>query len=107
MVPQPTPVFHITHWENLPSILRAGGLLAKNVLLRGGVNCRDIAYPSIQDRRSRTIVPCDPGGTLHDYVPFFFTARSPMLFTIRRGNVTGCSEGQRPIIHLASTAQRS
>ena len=105
MLPQPIPVFHITHWENLPSILQTGGLIAKNPLTRGGVTGRSIAFPSVQDRRSRTVVPCGPGGMLHDYVPFFFAARSPMLYTIHRGNVAGCPEGQRPIIHLVSTTQ--
>jgi hypothetical protein len=105
MAPQPTTVFHITRRENLPSILAAGGLWARNRHPQAGVACRGIAFPSIQDRRARTVVPCGPGGTLHDYVPFFFTPRSPMLYTIHRGNVPDCPDGQRPIIQLATTAQ--
>lgn len=51
------------------------------------------------------MVPCGPGGNLHDYVPFYFAARSPMLYTIDRGNVPGYIGGQAPIIHLVSTVQ--
>ena len=98
MPPQPTPVFHITHWENLPSILQAGGLAAKNLLARGGITCRSIAFPSVQDRRSRTTVPCGPGGTLHDYVPFFFAARSaPFAYALSSARTprTHTHSGQR------------
>lgn len=45
------------------------------------------------------------GGVLHDYVPFYFGFRSPMLYTINRGNVPGCPEGQTPILHLVTTAE--
>jgi hypothetical protein len=30
-------------------------------------------------------VPCGPGGTLGDYVPFYFTPFSPMLYNIKTG----------------------
>jgi len=42
---------------------------------------------------------------LADYVPFYFAPRSPMLYTINRGNVEGYQEGQRPIVHLVSSAE--
>jgi ssDNA thymidine ADP-ribosyltransferase, DarT len=42
---------------------------------------------------------------LADYVPFYFAPRSPMLFTISRGNVEGYSDGQRPIVHLVSSVE--
>jgi hypothetical protein len=50
-------------------------------------------------------VPCGPGGSLHDYVPFYFTKLSPMLFTINKGNVP-CEGGQGALVHLVSTVQR-
>lgn len=39
---------------------------------------------------------------LHDYVPFYFAERSPMLYTINRGNVEGYDGGQEPIVYLVS-----
>jgi len=42
---------------------------------------------------------------LHDYVPFYFAPRSPMLCAIWYGMVEGYTEGQQSIIHLVSTVQ--
>jgi hypothetical protein len=69
------------------------------------IGFRSIAYQSIQDRRARTAVPCGPGGNLHDYVPLYFAPRSPMLYTLSRGNVPGHTQGQDGIVHLVSSAQ--
>jgi hypothetical protein len=33
-----------------------------------------------------------PGGTLDQYVPFYFGPRSPMMLTYKNGNVTGKRE---------------
>ena len=56
------------------------------------------------DRRATTKVPCSAGGYLHDYVPFYFAPRSPMLYAIHKENVDSYSGGQQPIIHLVSEA---
>jgi hypothetical protein len=53
----------------------------------------------------RTEVEVSPGGTLGDYVPFYFGIRSPMLFTYKNGNVTGKSENQDEIIYIVSSAE--
>jgi hypothetical protein len=52
-----------------------------------------------------TSIPCGPGGTIHDYVPFYFGYLSPMLLNLKTGRVSGYNEGQAPLIYLASTAQ--
>jgi hypothetical protein len=101
----PTSVYHITHIRNLPSILEAGGLMATNSLRRQRINYVDIAYQGIQDRRATTRVPCGAEGVLHDYVPFYFAPRSPMLYTIHKGNVESYREGQAPVIHLVCAAE--
>jgi hypothetical protein len=46
-----------------------------------------------------------PAGPLGDYVPFYFATRSPMLFTISRGNVPEYQEGQEPVVHLVSSVE--
>ncbi len=94
------PIYHITPIDNLQSILSAGGLLAYNVMLERKTNYTNIAYENIQYRRARTYVPCGSRGVLHDYVPFYFAPRSPMLYTIHRGNVPNCTQGQAAVIHL-------
>ncbi len=87
--PIPTPVYHLTHIDNLASIIQSGGCLSFNQKQNQGIDHIDVAYETIQDRRSRTSVPCGPGGCLHDYVPFFFAPRPPMLYAIHRGYVKG------------------
>lgn len=101
----PTRIYHITHIHNLPSILRSNGLVANSRLRRERISYLDIAHESIQDRRARTLVPCGAGGVLHDYVPFYFAPRSPMLYAIHKGKVEGYAQGQNPVIHLVAEAE--
>jgi hypothetical protein len=100
-----TNIFHITSVNNLPSILRIGGLLCDSEVHRQNLSVMGISHQNIKDRRTLKLVPLPPGGTVADYVPFYFAPRSPMLYTINRGNVVGYEEGQIPIIHLVSTAE--
>ncbi|WP_449417958.1 type II toxin-antitoxin system toxin DNA ADP-ribosyl transferase DarT [Phormidium nigroviride] len=102
----PTFIYHITHINNLESIVKADGLLACNAMYEAEAEYTNIAYESIQYRRATTRVPCSAGGVLHDYVPFYFAPRSPMLYAISMGNVEGYSEGQTPIIYLVSEAEK-
>jgi hypothetical protein len=101
-----TPIYHITHADNLPTILGLDGLLCDNGKIEQGLAPVSIAHQHIKERRSRKRVPVEPAGTLHDYVPFYFAPRSPMLFAISKGNVAGYTEGQTPIVHLASSVER-
>lgn len=103
--PDPTPIFHITPIVTLPSIAGAGRLLAKNEIRRLGIVTASIAYEGIQDRRAARKVPCGPKGTLHDYIPFHFAPRSPMLMAINGGRVPNCDYRQADIVHLVSEAQ--
>ena len=104
-IPQPTLIIHMTHVDNLASILAQGSLVSTAALDAAGMGHTNIAYSSIQQQRAAKAVPCGPGGSLHDYVPFYFTRRSPMLYTINRGNVP-CAGGQENIIHFVTTAQQ-
>lgn len=104
-IPDPTPIYRITHIDNLETCLRRGGLWSPNDTAADGLPYRTIHNPEIQRvRRARTI-PCGPGGLIHDYVAFYFGPRSPMLYQLHTGWVTGYDEGQTPIIYLVSTAQ--
>lgn len=99
------PLYHITHIDNLPSILQSHGLLANSRLQRKQIQVRDISYKRIQGRRANTRVPCGAGGVLHDYVPFYFAPRSPMLYTIHQGNVPNYQGGQAAVLHLVTTVE--
>jgi|GEM_PF-4028166 len=46
-----TPIYHITHIDNLVSIISSGGLIACSQLRQQQVRYTDIAHQNIQDRR--------------------------------------------------------
>ncbi len=98
-------IYHITHIDNLKSILEHGGLISNNKLIEEQINYLDIAHERIQGRRSKISIPCGNGGLLHDYIPFYFAPRSPMLYAIHKGKVKGYSDGQKSIIYLVVTIQ--
>ena len=100
-----TPIYHITHIRNLSNIIQDGGLWCDQVVMERKLAYVSIAHQHIKERRAQKQVPCAPGGTLADYVPFYFAPRSPMLYVIQRGDVQGYTEGQRPILHLVSSAE--
>lgn len=70
------------------------------------VECVGIAHNHIKERRARTVVPLPPGGTLADYVPFYFAPRSPMLRAIEGGKVADCQWRQADIVHFETTVTR-
>ncbi len=106
MVPNPTFIYHFTDIQNLHSILRNKGLFCTNKLQENGSGFVNIAFEQIQYRRSEKRVPLPPYGNLHDYVPFYFAPRSPMLYTISQGNVPQYHSGQNQLIYLVSTVQQ-
>ena len=103
--PNPTPIFHMLTIENFKNVLCYGGLLCRNLLVSSGIKCDDISYGNIQERRHQIYVNDPPGGTLHDYVPFYFAPRSPMLYTLMCGNVRSNFE-QKNVIYLVTSAQK-
>lgn len=101
-----TAIYHITHIDNLPSIVNNGGLWCDNECLRHRTAQVNIAYQDLKARHRETLVPVAADRVLGDYVPFYFTTRSPMLYTINRGNVPGVRVNQREIIYLVSTVEQ-
>ena len=99
-----TYLYHVCDKKNLPSILAKGGLTCKNQLTE--TDFTNIAHSTVQGSRSNKTVPQPPHGNLHDYVPFYFGAHSPMLFTIHKGNVIGCESKQEDIIYLVTSWQK-
>jgi hypothetical protein len=100
-----TAIYHITHIRNLPLILESGCLWCDAERLKQGLSCIGIAHDHIKQRRARRIVPIGCGGTLTDYVPFYFAPRSPMLYAIHTNSVIDYAEGQANIIHLVSSVE--
>jgi hypothetical protein len=100
-----TPVYRMVHSENLPKLLEWGGDYAPNQCEARSLTKKTIHHAHIMDRRQSRTVTCGAGGTLADYVPFYFRYCSPMLYAINRGQVAGCS-GPRDIVFLQTTAER-
>jgi ssDNA thymidine ADP-ribosyltransferase, DarT len=76
-------IFRITHRDNVPWILD-NGMHARNGN-KFDPACRNIGNVDLIDKRSRRVVPVGPGGTLSDYVPFYFTPYSIMMYNIKTG----------------------
>ena len=74
-------IYQFTHLDNLPGILQHG-LLSCNEKECRGIDHLSIASEGIQQRRAAMPVPVRPGGVVHDYVPFYFCTRSPMLLSV-------------------------
>ncbi|MBX3158539.1 MAG: DUF4433 domain-containing protein [Deltaproteobacteria bacterium] len=95
-------IFHITHVDNLPSIVRDGGLCSDAAMIAREARVASIGMSSIKQRRLALPVRCHPGDLVGECVPFYFCPRSIMLFLIHRANHPdlGYRGGQEPIVHL-------
>lgn len=91
--------------DNLPVIIERGGIDAPNHVPCGGLDYRTIHDVEVQVKRHQRPIACGPGGVVHDYVPFYFGPRSPMLLRLKTGQVEGYNEGQEPLVYLVSSAQ--
>ena len=76
-------IFLITHIANLRWIL-ANGLVSSNSR-KQDPSFVAIGNHDVISRRRARVVPVGPGGTLADYVPFYFTPSSVMLYNIYTG----------------------
>ncbi|MEX1031871.1 MAG: DUF4433 domain-containing protein [Cellvibrionaceae bacterium] len=99
--PQKALIWRIVHRHNLPWILE-NGLHAANNRYKSG-DWVNIGNEELIDRRSQRGVPISPGGVLGDYVPFYFTPFSPMMYNIHTGRGGVRRQNNRDIIILVSS----
>lgn len=71
--------YHFTHIDNIASIVENNGLLSTNLKKEYGISHHNVANMNIQNRRSEMRVTVEPGGVVHDYVPFYFASTNKML----------------------------
>ncbi len=102
-VPAQPKIYHITHVDNLATIVRDSVLLCDaTIAARGGPSVM-IGMSEIKRRRIEEItVPCHPGTKVGDHVPFYFCPRSVMLYLLYRANHQDLTYrgGQESIVHL-------
>lgn len=102
--PEKALIWRIVHRDNVPWILD------------NGVHCRnsqvydpnyvEIGNPDLIDKRAHRDVPVGPGGTLSDYVPFYFTPFSPMMYNIKTGYGGIRKRSNEEIVILVSSLHR-
>ena len=92
-------IFRITHVHNLGWMLRNG------ICCRSGAfdpDYRNIGNPELIEKRASRHVPIPPGGSLKEYIPFYFTSRSPMLLNIKTGRNVPAIPMEEIIVLVAS-----
>ena len=103
--PNPTWLYRLVHVDNLPTLLTRGVLHTPHTTPNDGLPYRPIHNASVQANRHIKAIPCGPGGTIYDYVPFYFGPLSVMLLNLKTGRVADYNQGQEPLIYLLTTAQ--
>ncbi|MDZ4861663.1 MAG: DUF4433 domain-containing protein [Candidatus Hydrogenedentes bacterium] len=98
-------IFRIVHVTNIPWILDKAGLYCRNS------EEQDPAYVNIGntdliERRFHRKVPIPPGGTLADYVPFYFTPFSIMMYNIHTGYGGITKREYKDIVIFVSSVHR-
>jgi hypothetical protein len=101
LTPERARIFRVTHIENLPWIL-ANGLHCSGSPVTDPAFIQ-IGNPDLIARRAGRVVPVPPGGTLVDYVAFYFTPFSPMMYNIKTGWAGIQRRPMRDIVILVST----
>ncbi len=99
--PNKALIWRIVHRDNLDWILEHG-VYASSSNHRSD-DWVSIGSDELIDKRSRREVPVAPGGTLSDYVPFYFTPFSPMLYNIKTGRGGVIRRNNEEIVILVSS----
>jgi hypothetical protein len=95
-------IYHILPLDKLDSVLAEGSLYSENLLSgRNVLVGSNIGISEIKERRRKTQIPCCEGLFVGDCVPFYYCARSVMLYLIYRGNHHNLQYkgGQKEIVH--------
>lgn len=103
--PEKALIFRIVHVANVPWILEHGGLFCRTAPAQDP-NYVNIGNAELIDKRARRQVPIPPGGTLSDYVPFYFTPFSIMMLNIKTGYGGITRRENRDIVIFVSSIHR-
>jgi hypothetical protein len=103
LTPEKALIFRVTHRANLPWLFRHGLHCRRSEI-------RDPEFVSIGnseliEKRSARTVPIPPGGTLDDYVPFYFTPYTPMLLNITTGHGGIKQRANEDLVFLVSSLE--
>ena len=106
--PKHPKIYHILHWDRLPSVLRSGGLHCDATVSRQGLRGTVIGFQHTKDARQTKTVRGHPDIPVGQCVPFYFCPRSVMLYVIHMGNHVQLAYkgGQEPVIHLEADLRK-
>lgn len=95
-------VYHITHVDNLASIVADRGLWSDAAMVARGGPAATIGMSGIKQRRLGLPEGGHAGLMVGACVPFYLCPRSVMLYVLHRGNHPDATYkgGQAPIVHL-------
>lgn len=102
--PEAARIFRITHVNNVAWILD-NGVHCQSSSVRDP-NFVPIGMADLIRRRGSRPVPVKPGGFLSDYVPFYFTPRSIMLYNIKTGHNDVTKRPNADIVILVSSLHK-
>jgi hypothetical protein len=83
-MPNAIKIYRMVHWSNVEHALRNGLCTAGHHLADG--NYVAIGHRDLIGDRNIHQVPVGSGGTLGEYIPFYFAGHSPMLYAIDTGH---------------------
>ncbi|HXU31989.1 MAG TPA: DUF4433 domain-containing protein [Thermoanaerobaculia bacterium] len=83
LTPEKALIFRAMHRANVPWTLAHGLHCSQSSVL--DPNFVSIGNEELIARRDTREVPIPPGGRLSQYIPFYFTPYSPMLYNIKTG----------------------
>lgn len=101
--PEKALIWRIVHRDNLPWILDNGLHCANSAVV--APHYVNIGNAELIDKRRHRAVPKGPGGTLADYVPFYFTPFSVMMKNIHSGRGVPQRQNEE-IVMLVSSLHR-
>ena len=102
-VPSKPKIYHIVHFDRLPSIIADGCLWSDAEVKRRKSPGTTIGIPGLKEARlTNTLRNCHPDLRVGECVPFYFCPRSVMLYVDYMGNHPKLEYrgGQGPIVHL-------
>lgn len=102
--PEKALIFRIVHVANVPWILDHG--LHCRTSTEQDPDFVEIGSADLIGKRARRQVPVPPGGVLSDYVPFYFTPFSIMMYNIQTGYGGITRRENRNLVILVSSIYR-
>ncbi len=95
-------LFRMTHIQNIPHILQHGNTHISSP--RANPDFLPIGDGSLITSRSKFLL--ENGRYLEEYIPFYFAARTPMLYVIQNGYNLVAPMAPEDIVYLISSVQK-